>query len=187
MFACLQSFDWAVLHGIRMFLHCAALDALMPLVTALGNGGAVWFAAALLLTATKKYRRYGIALFAALAVGAALGVACLKPLVARPRPCWLENVPLLIPRPEDYSFPSGHTLCSVIGAYLLTAANRRFGLLAVPLAAAIAFSRLYLYVHFPTDVLASVVLGTFIGWCAVTLLRKGCRLRPCTQKKPGAA
>ena len=61
------------------------------------------------------------------------------------------------------------------------------GLVAVPLAAASAFSRLYLYVHFPTDVLASVVLGTFIGWCAVILLRKGCRLRPCTQKKPGAA
>lgn len=86
----------------------------------------------------------------------------------RPRPCWLDqSVPLLIAVPNDYSFPSGHTLASVIGATILTAADRRFGLIAIPLAILIAFSRLYLYVHFPSDILGAVILGLGIG--ALTL------------------
>ena len=70
---------------------------------------------------------------------------------------------LLIANPTDYSFPSGHTLSSVIGATILTKTDRRFGYAAIPLAALIAFSRLYLYVHFPSDVLAAAVLGVLIG------------------------
>ena len=70
---------------------------------------------------------------------------------------------LLIADPTDYSFPSGHTLSSVIGAMILTKTDRRFGYAAIPLTALIAFSRLYLYVHFPSDVLAAAVLGVMIG------------------------
>ena len=110
-------------------------------------------------------------MFAALAAGVLIGNVCLKNLVARPRPCWLENVPMLIANPTDYSFPSGHTLSSVIGAAVLTKVNRKFGFAAIPLAALIAFSRLYLYVHFPSDVLASVVLGTAIGITAVSVAK----------------
>ena len=171
MFAWIQEIDWGILHWIHNTLQCGALDFLMPKLTALGNGGAVWVVAAAALTVSKKYRRYGIAMFAALAAGVLIGNACLKNLVARPRPCWLENVPLLIANPTDYSFPSGHTLSSVIGAAILTKANRKFGFAAIPLAALIAFSRLYLYVHFPSDVLASVVLGTAIGITAVSVAK----------------
>ena len=85
-------------------------------------------------------------------------------LIARPRPCWLDDsVKLLIPIPTDYSSPSGHTLSSVIGATVLTKTNRRFGWAAIPLAAIIAFSRLYLFVHYPSDILAGAVLGAAIG------------------------
>ena len=70
---------------------------------------------------------------------------------------------LLIADPTDYSFPSGHTLSSVIGATILTKTDRRFGYAAIPLAALIAFSRLYLYVHFPSDILAGAILGVVIG------------------------
>ena len=171
MFAWIQEIDWGILHWIHDTLQCGALDFLMPKLTALGNGGAVWGVAAAALTVSKKYRRYGIAMFAALAAGVLIGNVCLKNLVARPRPCWLENVPMLIANPTDYSFPSGHTLSSVIGAAVLTKANRRFGFAAIPLAALIAFSRLYLYVHFPSDVLASVVLGTAIGITAVSVAK----------------
>lgn len=93
-----------------------------------------------------------------------VGNVCLKSFIARPRPCWLDSsVRLLIADPTDYSFPSGHTLSSVIGATILTKTDRRFGYAAIPLAALIAFSRLYLYVHFPSDVLAAAVLGVMIG------------------------
>ena len=163
----LRNMDWTVLHWLREVTQCGAMDLIMPKITALGNGGAVWIAAAAAMTISKKYRKYGIAMFAALIAGVLVGNLCLKNLIARARPCWLESVSLLIANPTDYSFPSGHTLSSVIGAYMLTAANRWFGWAAIPLAALIAFSRLYLFVHFPTDVLASVVLGIVIGTVTV--------------------
>lgn len=137
-----MSIDWSILHWIRDVLTCPFLDFLMPKLTLLSNGGAVWL----------------------LAVGVLVGNVCLKNLIARPRPCWLDSsVRLLIADPTDYSFPSGHTLSSVIGATILTKTDRRFGYAAIPLAALIAFSRLYLYVHFPSDVLAAAVLGVMIG------------------------
>ena len=160
--------DWTILHEIRAFLTCPLLDMLMPKITMLGNSGAVWILAAGGLLCTKKYRKYGIILLAGLAMGVLVGNVFLKHLIARPRPCWLDqSVPLLIAVPNDYSFPSGHTLASVIGATILTAADRRFGIIAIPLAILIAFSRLYLYVHFPSDILGAVILGLGIG--ALTL------------------
>lgn len=137
-----MSIDWSILHWIRGVLTCPFLDFLMPKLTLLSNGGAVWL----------------------LAVGMLVGNVCLKNFIARPRPCWLDSsVRLLIADPTDYSFPSGHTLSSVIGATILTKTDRRFGYAAIPLAALIAFSRLYLYAHFPSDVLAAAVLGVMIG------------------------
>ena len=132
-----MSMDWSILHWIRDVLTCPFLDFLMPKLTLLSNGGAV---------------------------GVLVGNVCLKNLIARPRSCWLDSsVRLLTADPTDYSFPSGHTLSSGIGATILTKTDRRFGYAAIPLTALIAFSRLYLYVHFPSDVLAAAVLGVMIG------------------------
>ena len=159
-----MSIDWSILHWVRDVLTCPFLDFLMPKLILLSNGGAVWLLAAGGLLCTKKYRRQGLLLLGGLAVGVLVGNVCLKNLIARPCPCWLDSsVRLLIADPTDYSFPSGHTLSSVIGATILTKTDRRFGYAAIPLAALIAFSRLYLYVHFPSDVLAAAVLGVMIG------------------------
>lgn len=160
-----MSFDWTILHWIQNTLVCPALDFLMPKITSLGNGGVVWILATGMLLVTKKYRKYGALLLAGLAFGVLIGNVTLKPLIARPRPYWVdESVRLLIANPTDYSFPSGHTLSSVIGATILTKADRRFGVAAIPLAALIAFSRLYLYVHYPTDIIGAAVLGVAIGF-----------------------
>ena len=172
MFSWMQNIDWAILHGIRNTLQCNVLDFIMPKITALGNGGVIWLAAAAAMLVSKKYRKYGITLLGALLTGVLVGNVALKHLVARSRPCWLEVVPLLIANPADYSFPSGHTLSSVIGAAVLTKANHKFGFAAIPLAALIAFSRLYLYVHFPSDVLASVAIGVVIGLAAVAVMKR---------------
>ena len=103
-----------------------------------------------------------------LLVGAIVGNVFLKNMVARPRPCWLDpSVQLLIAVPKDYSFPSGHTLASVISATILTAMKLNFAAAAIWLAALIGFSRLYLYVHFPSDVLTAAVLGLGIGLLVV--------------------
>lgn len=160
----LTKLDFSILYGIQAHLRCGFLDFILPKITWLGNAGLIWLIAAGLLLLTKKYRRAGVVLLAGLAAGFLIGNLALKPLVARPRPCWLDgSVPLLIPVPTDASFPSGHTLSSVIAAFLLTVADRRFAIVAIPLAVLIAFSRLYLFVHFPTDVLAGAVLGVLIA------------------------
>lgn len=160
-----MSLDWEILRGIRTVLACPFLDLLMPKITALGNSGAIWLLAAAGLLCTKKYRKQGVLLLGGLVLGVLVGNVCLKNIVARPRPCWLDpTVPLLIETPMDFSFPSGHTLSSAIGATILTRTDRRFGWAAIPLAVLIAFSRLYLYVHFPSDVLGGALLGLCIGW-----------------------
>ncbi len=94
----IQSLDWAVLDWFRAALSCEILDAIMPALTHLGDGGFIWILAALLLIATRKYRRQGIAMLCALGCGALIGNLALKNLMARSRPCWLRpDVPLLIP------------------------------------------------------------------------------------------
>ena len=168
-----MSFDWGILQAIQDYVTCTFLDVAMPIITMLGNAGAIWIIAAIALLCSKKYRVYGIVLLGCLAAGALIGNGFLKNFVMRPRPCWLdESVAMLIATPGDYSFPSGHTMASVIGATILTAANRKFGLIAIPLAVLIAFSRMYLYVHFPSDILGGLVLGLAISAAGLWISRR---------------
>ena len=164
MTECITRLDFSFLYWVQSTLKCPLLDFFMPKITFLGNAGLIWLLTAGILIVLPKYRRTGIILLAALALGALVGNVCLKNLFARPRPCRTDTaVQLLIPVPQDFSSPSGHTLSSVIAATVLTAADRRFAFAAILLAALIAFSRLYLFVHFPADVPASVLLGVGIG------------------------
>ncbi len=173
MIAILQNLDWSILHWIHSALSCGVLDFLMPKITLLGSGGAIWILTAVVLLCTKKYRKCGALLIVGLAFGVLVGNVVLKPLIARARPCWLDtSVQLLVTSPADYSFPSGHTLSSVIAATILTLTNRKFGFAAILLAALIAFSRLYLYVHFPSDVLGGALLGVLIGCFTVVAGRR---------------
>ena len=156
--------EFKILDFIQEFLRCQFLDFLMPKITALGNGGIIWIVAAIILLATKKYRRGGVALATGLALVLLIGNVTLKPLIARTRPFDLiEGIELLIGAPRDFSFPSGHTLSSVVAAAILTMTDKRFGYFAIPLAVLVAFSRLYLYVHFPTDILGGIFIGAIIS------------------------
>lgn len=148
-----MSLDQTILYWIQDNLSCGLLDLLMPKLTLLGSGGAIWLLAAGGMLCTKKYRRQGVILLAGLAVGVLVGNVCLKNLIARPRPCWLDDsVKLLVSSPTDYSFPSGHTLASAIGATALTKTNRRFGWAAIPIAASS---------HFPACTCSSISPVTF--------------------------
>ncbi len=160
-----MNFDWSILYWIQDVLRCPALDFFFSKITVLGNSGIIWICVGIIMICTKKYRKSGIVLLCGLLVGLLVGNIFLKNTVARLRPCWLdESVQLIIPAPgEYYSFPSGHSLSSFISATILTKTDKRFGYVAIPLAVLIAFSRLYLFVHFPTDVLAGAVLGFIIG------------------------
>ena len=169
--AMLHSLDWAVLEGISA-LHCGFLDTVMPLVTSLGNAGWFWILLTVICLCLKDFRRCGIAMAAALVLCLLIGNVLLKPLVARVRP-FIEDpsISLLIQAPHDFSFPSGHSMTSFAPAVVLFAYHRRVGLCALVLSALIAFSRLYLFVHYPTDVLAGSLLGVGIGCLSVWLVR----------------
>ena len=160
----IQNVDWAILRFIRDNLFCPFLDAVMPVVSAAGNSGIIWIVISAILLCSKKYRKYGLLCLCGMLVGLVIGNVALKNLVARPRPCWTEDISLLIKNPTDFSFPSGHTLSSVISAVILCSAGRRFAAFAIPLAVLIAVSRLYLFVHFPSDVIFAALLGLAIGF-----------------------
>ena len=88
----------------------------------------------------------------------------LKPLVARIRPYDMRPIDNMLTEPmHDFSFPSGHTIASFEAAIVLLIRNKRFGIPATVLAAVISFSRLYLYVHYPTDVLFGAALGALFA------------------------
>ncbi len=165
--------DFIVLDFIRDHFRCDFLDMAMPKITALGNKGFVWISAAAAMLVFPKYRKDGIKLGVSLGAGALIGNAALKNLVERARPCWIKPVEdMLISMPHDYSFPSGHTLSSFAAATVIMKANRKMGIAAYILASLIGFSRLYLYVHFPTDVLAGAVIGVLIGLCTCRIWDK---------------
>ncbi len=168
----IQNIDWAILHFIRDNLFCPFLDSVMPIISALGNKGIIWIAISAALLFSKKYRKYGLLCLCGMLIGLLVGNVAIKSLVARPRPCWTENISLLIKNPTDFSFPSGHTLSSVISAVILCSAGRKFAAFAIPLAAFIAISRLYLYVHFPSDVIFAALLGIAIGFMTLALSKK---------------
>ena len=162
-----QTLEIQILDQIAL-LHNALLDQLMPAVSFLGNSGWIWIVIAILMVLSKRYRRGGWLLTTALVLCLLVGNLTLKPLIARIRPFDVNTlVTLLIAPPSDYSFPSGHSMASFAAAATLWHTDRRFGLAAFLLAALIAFSRLYLYVHYPTDVLGGIIIGLLLGKVAV--------------------
>lgn len=165
--------DFRVLDLIHDHLSCGFLDYIMPRLTTLGSGGFIWLVSAALMLMSRKYRRNGAELLSGLAGCVVIGNLLLKNLVARSRPCWInDTVSLLIAVPTDYSFPSGHTMSSFAAAAVIMHTNKKWGIAAYILAFLIAFSRLYLYVHFPTDIIAGVLIGTLIGFAVCTASEK---------------
>ena len=93
-----------------------------------------------------------------------IGNLILKNLIARSRPCWIDTtIPLLVSSPSSYSFPSGPTFDAIAASVSIYLYNKKAGIAAIIVGLIISFSRMYLFVHFPTDVLASVVLGIVVA------------------------
>ena len=155
-------------------LHGPFLDQCMVMITSLGDKGLVWILIALFLLICKRTRRYGLCMAGALILQAVFCNLMIKPFVARIRPYEIKGIDeLLIALPKDYSFPSGHTSASFSATFSLYFAGfRNPFLLCLILSCLIAFSRLYLYVHYPSDVLAGVVLGIFSAYVSVKLMDK---------------
>lgn len=171
--------DLAILDFIRANIWCAFLDGIMPIITLFGESGLFWIILTLVLLAVPRTRPLGLCTALALILELLACNVLLKPLVARPRP-WNYRPELaqqiLIALPTDYSFPSGHTAGSIAAASAMALCKEPRAPWAVLLAVLVGLSRLYLCVHFFSDVLCGALLGLLCGW-AGTMLGKWIRQR----------
>ena len=171
LYTCAISFDLPVLDWIQANLKSSVMDTVMPIITVFGDAGIFWMVVSALLFIFPKTRRTGLSMAIAMMIGLIVCNVTLKPLVARIRPYDLQaelgvTIQLLGERMHDFSFPSGHTIASFEAAVVMLRNSKKMGIPAMILAVIIAFSRLYLYVHYPTDVIFSVFAGilfAFIG------------------------
>lgn len=169
----IQNWDISVLLYLQEHLRNDILTFFWCAVTFLGDGGWFWIVSALILLIPKNTRKTGLCALLALAINAVITNLLLKNLVARTRPYDVEEaLILLVKKPRDFSFPSGHTSasfsCAIVYLKLLP---KKYGIPAVILAALIAFSRLYVAVHYPTDVLAGIVVGIVSSMTALYLMK----------------
>ena len=156
--------DYKILDFIRENLSGKPMDIVMKCITFLGEAGWLWIVLGVILAVAPKTRRIGITVLTALVLSFIVCNITVKPLVGRIRPYDLkEGIEIIISKPTDFSFPSGHASASFAAATAIFSYRKKWGTGALIVAALIAFSRLYLYVHYPSDVFAGTLLGILFG------------------------
>ncbi len=170
----LQNLDSSILLWIQENLRSELLTPLLTFITTTGNGGLIWIVLTCFLLAFKKTRKAGAVCAMALILSLVFTNLLIKPLVARVRPYEvIEGLIPLIEKQRDFSFPSGHSSAAFAAAWvMLRKLPKKLGAPAMVYAAIIAFSRLYLGVHYPSDVLAGIVLGILYAAVAMWLASK---------------
>ena len=208
-----MTWEFRFLNWIQDYMHGGFGDTFWPIITKFGDGGIFWIVVTLLLFIPKCTRKYAHVSAVALILCVVCGNVILKPLIARPRPFWLENgnplariayivqdgtrqyyyghnnlspvtpenhmfIQLLVKAPGDYCFPSGHTQASFAAANSIFLWKKRYGIPALILASLVAFSRMYLYVHYPTDILGGFISGMVYSYIALAICNKLFRNKP---------
>lgn len=175
----IMTIDFTVLNWIQEHLRCGFLDAASSLLGTVGHAGMLWIVACIILLFFKKTRAAGVIALAAMGVGYVLGDFVIKPLVQRPRPFMTDSdmnlfrdVELFAKQPSGYSFPSGHSCAAAAFETVMLVKARPVGLIALLPVLAMLFSRLYNYVHFPSDVLCGALLGVLTAFLMLLLFRQ---------------
>lgn len=175
-------FDLSVFEWVQT-IQGGFLDRLMVIITTLGEGGIIFIAVGLALLCTKKYRKAGVAILVALLVMEVGNNLILKTLFARPRPfnldvtqyAWWHEIykfPELVKRPTSYSFPSGHTSSAFAAGIALLWYNKKFGIPLTVFAAVMGFTRIYVEVHYCTDVLFGALVGIIYALVGILIVNK---------------
>ncbi|MCD8216092.1 MAG: phosphatase PAP2 family protein [Clostridiales bacterium] len=156
--------DVKIMEFLQNNLQSDFLDKIMPKISATANAGIVWILIACIMGLSGKYKNTSKILIKALLISTFVCNVVLKPFVGRIRPfVALDSVESKIKEPKDPSFPSGHTMASFVAAMVIFCTNPILGVIAFGLAFFIAISRLYLLVHYPSDVIIASWLGAVIG------------------------
>lgn len=169
--------DGAILMFLQESVRNVVLDPIMKVITTLGNAGILWIVLTILLLIPKKTRKIGWMSACALLFSLLINNILLKNLVARVRPYnAIEGLIPIIKKPSEFSFPSGHAGSSLASACVLyRRLPKKFGIPILVLAILISFSRLYVGVHYPTDVLAGAITGivcSYLGEWLINLIEK---------------
>lgn len=168
----IQSVDLSAVRFVRDNIANEVLDVIFRIITLFGEAGIVPIVLAVVMMFFRKTRKAGIVMGCSLALGFLIGNLALKNIVARPRPYSVDtHIKLIVGELGDYSFPSGHTLATFECAVcLLLNKFKRAGIAALIIAVLVAFSRVYLYVHYPTDVIAGSILGTAFAFASYAIV-----------------
>lgn len=164
------------------------LNVIMTIITHMGDTpGIVWCVLGICLLIPRKTRKLGVLLFAGLAISSLINNVCLKEFIQRPRPYNLDPAvwadagykyvwPNLIKQSSSWSFPSGHTSTSIGAAFALLLGCRKkelaVGIPAFILSLLVGFSRIYVHVHYPTDVIGGAIVGLVAGLITYVLFKK---------------
>ena len=172
MLETLLNLDGGFLLFLQESVRNPILNSIVIFITSLGNGGMIWIVATILLLIPKKTRKIGIMSAVALLGSLIINNNIIKNLVRRPRPfVKFTDLQIIIPTPSEFSFPSGHTASSFAAASVFYRhLPKKLGITSVVLAGLIGFSRLYVGVHYPTDVIAGVIMGVLLSYMAEFLV-----------------
>lgn len=164
----LMEIDSGILLFFQDFIRNRFLTPVLVVITTLGNAGMIWILISLGFLCFKKTRKVGCMGLLALLFSLCVNNLLLKNLIARTRP--YDAISALIPiveRPTDFSFPSGHTAAAFAAAgVFFRTLPKRFGIPLIVLASVIAVSRLYVGVHYPSDVLIGLISGLILSYAA---------------------
>ena len=159
------------LYSFILPLQNTVADYIFSFISFLFNNGYFPIIVGIILLFSTKQRKTGIRILLALLIGLLIGNLVMKPFIARPRPYEFLNINLIVPLPHDFSFPSGHTQAAFAFATAVFIGNKKYGVAAFALALLVAISRLYLIVHYPTDVLGGMLLGILWGYTAEIIIK----------------
>ena len=179
LFDPLLSFDLSVFSWIQSIQN-GILTPVMIVVSLLGTKGAIFFLLGFVLLIPRKTRKLGVAVLGALAIMTVCNSVIVKELLARPRPFdltydWWQAVyryPDFVSRPDSWSFPSGHTAAAFAAATVVFCQSRKGGLLLGLFGCLMGFSRVYLEVHYCTDVLFGALFGILYALIAVLIVNR---------------
>ncbi len=187
LFDVFLNFDLSVFEWIQS-IQSGILNAIMVVITTLGNDGIFFIAMGIVLMCTKKYRKAGVALLVALLVMEVGNNLILKEIFARTRPFNLYELdpvkyadwggeaaryvfPNLVQQPSSWSFPSGHTSSAFAAAIAVLWYDRKIGIPTTVFAVLMGFSRIYVEVHYCTDVIAGAIVGCIYALLGVLIAK----------------
>ena len=167
--------DFSILYWIQDNLRNSFMDFVMPLFSNLQDGGLIWISIAVVMLFFKRTRYCGIAVLLAMGIDTLITEYGIKNIVCRVRPCNLvDDVNMLVKKPTSYSFPSNHSASAFAGAVavMLTIKKKAWTIPAFVFSGIISFSRMYVFVHFPSDVFAGILLGSTVAVLVCYLMKK---------------